>query len=223
MKNKLNWLEAFLLLAPFPLLAFFWTKLPATIPTHWNLRGEIDGWSSKTFGTLLIPGIALSSAALLRLLPRIDSKLRRSNFQSTRMTAALQIIRLAMSAFFLAPFLCIISAALGHQLPTAQFALTSVLLLLAVIGNYLGVIRPNYFVGIRTPWTLENPETWRATHRIGGRLIFFGSTILLVVQFFLPPRVFTFAFFSSAILLLIWALLYSWHHAHTRGAAFQSP
>jgi uncharacterized membrane protein len=52
-----------------------------------------------------------------------------------------------------------------------------------VLGNYLGTIRPNYFFGVRTPWTLESDEVWRATHRNGGRVLVFGSLALLGLQF----------------------------------------
>ena len=55
MKNKLNWLEAALLIAPFVLLAAFWNKLPARVPDHWNLQGQIDGWASKPRGILMLP------------------------------------------------------------------------------------------------------------------------------------------------------------------------
>src|SRR5262249_49354304 len=65
--------------------------------------------------------------------------------------------------------------ALGYKIADARVIVWCILLLLAIPGNYLPNLRPNYFVGTRTPWTLENVETWRATHRLGGKLMFFGS------------------------------------------------
>jgi uncharacterized membrane protein len=79
-------------------------------------------------------------------------------------------------------------------------------------------VRPNYFVGIRTPWTLENPETWRATHRLGGRLMFFGAILLLLAQFFLSEGLFAWLLVTSILSLAIWGFVYSWHHSRTHVA-----
>jgi uncharacterized membrane protein len=107
---------------------------------------------------------------------------------------------------------------LGHSVAVGRIVPAATLLLLATIGNYSSNLRPNYFVGLRTPWTLESPETWRATHRLGGRLMFFGSVSLLVLQFILSESTFVFLFTVSALLLVAWAFWYSWHHFHTQGA-----
>ena len=111
-----------------------------------------------------------------------------------------------------------VAAALGHPVPAGRIVPTSTLLLLAVVGNYLSTLRPNYFAGIRTPWTLESPATWRATHRLGGRLTFYGSILLLLLQFFVSQSTFGILFITSAALLAVWAFWYSWHHFHTQGA-----
>jgi uncharacterized membrane protein len=134
------------------------------------------------------------------------------------MQHALAILRLALAAFFTTVFLIVITASLGHPLPTGRIVPASILLLLAIIGNYSSNLRPNYFVGIRTPWTLESPATWRATHRLGGRLMFFGSLTLLILEFFVSESVFIILFTTSVVLLLLWAVWYSWHHFHTQGA-----
>jgi uncharacterized membrane protein len=89
------------------------------------------------------------------------------------------------------------------------------------LGNYLPNLRPNYFVGIRTPWTLEDAETWRATHRLGGKLMFFGSLLLLISEFFVSAGIFTFLFVSFILLLVLWSFLYSWHHFRTHGATHE--
>ena len=96
--------------------------------------------------------------------------------------------------------------------------MSCLLVFFVVMGNYLGNLRPNFFVGIRTPWTLENPETWRATHRLGGRLMFFGALILLVAQLFLSEAIFGLLFVSSILSLAAWGIAYSWHHCRTHVA-----
>ena len=218
MKNKVNWLEATLLLAPFLVIAALWNKLPARIPMHWNLRGEVDRWASSPIEIFFLPLLALALAALLRVLPRLDPKLRARLHENERMQATLQITRLALAAFFGALFFIQIGTALGYPFASGRAVIWCTLVLLAVMGNYLGNLRPNYFVGIRTPWTLESAATWRATHRLGGRLMFFGALLLLVAEFFLSPRAFGFLFATLILLLVAWAFLYSWHHFRTHGA-----
>jgi len=219
MKNKVNWLEAALLLAPFLVIAALWNKLPARIPIHWNLRGDVDRWaSSKSIEIFLLPLIALAVVALLRVLPRLDPKLRAMLQESERMHATLQVMRLALAAFFGALFSIQIATTLSYPLAGGRAMIWCTLVLLAIMGNYLGNLRPNYFIGIRTPWTLESPATWRATHRLGGRLMFFGALLLLAAEFFLSPSAFGYLFVTLILLLAAWSFLYSWHHFRTHGA-----
>lgn len=216
MKNKLNWLEGVLLLAPLVAVAIFWKELPERIPIHWNLRGEINGWGSK-YSLFVMPIVSLVTIVLLHWLPWIDPKLRRANGGQGRMQSALRILRLALAAFFAAIFATQLAATLGHAVPASRLIPTAMLLLLAIMGNYLSNLRPNYFAGIRTPWTLESPETWRATHRLGGHVMFFGSVILLVLQFFVSKSVFVPLFLTLVALYAVWAVWYSWHHFQRQG------
>jgi uncharacterized membrane protein len=111
-----------------------------------------------------------------------------------------------------------IATSLGRNVAGGRIIMTCLLVFFVILGNYLGNLRPNYFVGIRTPWTLENPETWRATHRLGGRLMFFGGLILFVTQFFLSEDIFGLVFVASILSLAAWGFVYSWHHYRTNVA-----
>jgi uncharacterized membrane protein len=217
MKSKLNCLEGALLVAPLAALVTLWKDLPDRVPVHWNLRGQIDGWGSKP-SLLVMPLASLVTIGLLHFLPRIDPKLRRAPGGHGRMENALGILRLALVAFFGAIFCMQVATALGHPVPASRIVPASTLLLLAIFGNYLSNLRPNYFAGIRTPWTLESPATWRATHRLGGRLLFFGSIALLILEFLISENVFFILFMTSVLLLVAWAFWYSWHHFHTQAA-----
>jgi uncharacterized membrane protein len=184
MKNKVAWLEAALLAAPFVALVTIWDQIPARVPIHWNLHGEIDGWASKPVGLLMTPLIGLLMVGLLHIVSWLDPKLRRGLHRGDRMHTVLQILRIAFAGLFNAIFAVQIASALDHAIPAAKVMQASIPILLAILGNYLPNLRPNYFIGIRTPWTLESPETWRATHRVGGRLMFFGSIMLLGSRIF---------------------------------------
>jgi uncharacterized membrane protein len=218
MKTRLGWLEVVLLAAPFVALAIYWNDLPARVPMHWNFRGQVDGWSAKMPGIFLIPVTGLGVIVLLHILPWFDPKLRRTSGEETRMSAILPIVRVATLGLLDMIFFAQIATALGRHVPGGRIIITSVLVFFIILGNYLGTVRPNYFVGIRTPWTLENPETWRATHRLGGRLMFFGALILLFAQFFIPEALFAWLFVISILAFAVWGILYSWHDCRTHAA-----
>lgn len=131
------------------------------------------------------------------------------------MPVVLPIVRIATLRLLDIIFFVQIASSLGQHLPGGRVVMISVLVFFVILGNYLGNGRPNYFVGARTPWTLENPETWRATHRLGGRLMFFGALILLLVQFFLSEQIFGLLFVVSILSLAAWGFIYSWHHSRT--------
>jgi uncharacterized membrane protein len=218
MKTRLSWLEIVLLAAPFVALAIYWNDLPARIPTHWDFRGQIDGWGAKTPAIFIIPFTALALNALLHILPWFDPKLRRTLSEESLMPAILPIVRIACLLLFDTIFFVQIATSLGRNVAGGQIMMTGLLVFFVILGNYLGNLRPNYFVGIRTPWSLENPETWRATHRLGGRLMFFGALILLLAQFFIPEALFTWLFVVSILAFAVWGILYSWHHCRTHVA-----
>jgi uncharacterized membrane protein len=216
MKSKLTWLELLLLAAPFAALILLWNQLPARIPVHWNLHGEIDSWGSKMPHLLVLPLTALGMVVLLRILPWFDPKLRRRSNDEGLMPVVLPIVRIATLLLLNTVFFVQIATSLGRKVAAARIMVICLLLFFIVLGNYLGNLRPNYFVGIRTPWTLEDPETWRATHRLGGRLMFFGGLILLVAQFFLTESIFGILFLGSVLALAAWSFVYSWHYSRTQ-------
>ncbi len=218
MKSKLFWLEVTLLAVPFLTLAICWDRIPDRVPLHWNAAGEIDGWASKGPGLLLAPILAVGTVALLHLLPWLDPKLRRSGGEEGRMRIALPAMRLATVGLTDLIFFLQLAVSLGQKLDVGRIVVMATLVVLAVVGNFLGTLRPNYFAGIRTPWTLEYPETWRATHRLGGRLMCFGALILLIVQFAVPQEVFVWILVAAVLALVVWSFYYSWRHASQHAA-----
>jgi uncharacterized membrane protein len=215
---KLSWWEIILLATPLVALAIYWNELPARVPIRWDFRGQINGWATKMPGVIILPLTALGVTALLHVLPWFDPKLRKTPGEENRMPTVLPIFRIAFLLLLNTVFFVQIAASLGRNVPSGRIMMTCLLVFFVIMGNFLGNVRPNYFVGIRTPWTLENPETWRATHRLGGRLMFFGGLILLVAQVFLSEQIFGGLFVTSLLLLGAWGFVYSWHHCRTHVA-----
>jgi uncharacterized membrane protein len=212
-----------LVVAPFVALVVFWNQIPERVPIHWNIRGEIDRWAPKAPGLLLLPLIGLRTVVLCHVVAWLDPKLRGNLKKTDRMNKILQILRLAFASFFDAIFTVQLVVALGYKIAAARMIVWCILLLFAILGNYPPNLRPKYFIGIRTPWTLEYAETWRATHRLGGKLMFFGALLLLILEFFLSRSVFDLLFVIFIVLLVVWSLAYSWYyfrsHAITRESA----
>lgn len=156
--------------------------LPAEVPTHWNAAGQVDNTGGRLQLVLLMPLLAAAVAALRRVLPRIDP--RRAAYELFPGTYHLYLN--AVVLFLTIMQLAMIASALGWSVTVPRVALVGVGVLLAVLGNELGRVQPNWFVGIRTPWTLADTTVWRQTHRLGGRLFVGLGTLIAVCGLLLP-------------------------------------
>lgn len=150
-------------------------KLPAELPTHWNFRGEIDGWTRSGIAVFFAPGMGLLVAVLLAWLPRFDP--RRANFPEYEGTWWL--FGNAILFLLAGVHVAVIGIGLGWQVPMPRVIGIGVGALFLVLGNYLTRVRPNWFLGIRTPWTLSSERAWRETHRLGGTLFVLGGLLLI--------------------------------------------
>ncbi|RYD68849.1 MAG: SdpI family protein [Sphingobacteriales bacterium] len=197
MKNTLkkDWLIWLFLLAPFAIITYFWDRFPAEIPLHWNMNGEADSYGSKLEGLLLMPLVNIGLYILLLVLPYIDPK--KANYALFK--SPYQILRFVIHIFLFLAFMMIIFTVLGYDISSQKIIPLAVIALMLVLGNYMGTIRPNYFVGIKTPWTLANEDVWVKTHRFSGKIWVFASLIMLVIALFLP--------INEIIMLLYIALL----------------
>jgi len=155
--------------------------LPEKVPTHWNFSGEIDGWGSAWQGAFLFPLIMLGLLVLMVVLPKIDPKKR--NY--AQMSKAYSAIVLVIMVFFTVMYFGTLGAALGYFEGVPSLVQIGVGALFIIIGNYMGKLKHNYFMGIKTPWTLANEEVWYKTHRMAGPFWVFGG-ILFMVSSLLP-------------------------------------
>lgn len=198
------------MLLPFAAVAVLWPKLPERIPIHWNLQGEVNGWSSRGFGALFLPILNLVCYLLATYLPVLDPRMRRASGMTPGNRLALEVVRLTLVAFIAFAFAVQMLTTFQPGLDGGVLIVNGLLVFLLLMGNYFGNLKPNRFVGIRTPWTLKSDETWRATHRLGGRLMVYGSLAMFCAQFFVPNI--TPVVIGGVILLAAWAMLYSWRY-----------
>jgi uncharacterized membrane protein len=159
-----KWLGPVVIAAMVVFTVVVWSALPERIPSHWSIRGEVDGWSGRTRGALLAPAMAVVVWLLLPLLRRVDP--RRRNYDRFEPTFWLVVNVIVL--FLAVVHVLTLGAALGWGLDMTRALLALVGLMFAGLGNYLPRLRSNWWMGIRTPWTLESDAVWRATHRLAG-------------------------------------------------------
>lgn len=179
--------DTIILLAGLATLIFAWTvydRLPDQIPSHFGPNGQPDDYSDKSVFILIMIALNLGLPLLLKWIPAVDP--RRENYQKFK--RIYELFRVVITLFISALFIVILLNALGYPMEIPRAVMVGVGLLWMMIGNYMGQVRPNWFIGIRLPWTMENPEVWRRTHRIGGA-IWMGAGLLILLSSFLPLSV----------------------------------
>ena len=180
--------------------------LPDPVPTHWNIDGEIDGWTAKPWGVYILPIIDTATILLLLVLPKIAPK-------GFRLEGALKVyylLTLVMAVFMLMIMLFMFSAALNKGFNMTTWIMSGIGLLFIIIGNYLTKIPKNFFLGIRTPWTLSNDEVWFKTHRVSA-WVFIIAGLALMLSPFTPYQniiLFTVIIATAAIPILYSLYLY---------------
>ena len=174
---KKDWVLLILIVLGFALGVYFYPSLPDKVPIHWNSRGEVNGYGSKLFGAFGLPLLNLGLYLLLLVLPHIDPK--RKNYDKFKSTY--QFIKYLLVVFFLGLEVTTLLIATGVTNNPTIFIQISVSMLFILLGNVMGRFKHNYFVGIKTPWTLANEEVWRKTHRMAAPIWVIGGIINILL------------------------------------------
>lgn len=189
-------------------LAWMWNKMPEKVALHFDITGNPDRFGNKS--ALLVSAIILIAVNifvffLLTNIYRIDPKKYAAENKD-------RLVRIAFAvALFLSGILCLIiySSVSGGSRFDTKLIFAGTGLLFVVIGNYLPNLKPNYFAGLRLPWTLENEDNWRKTHQLAGKLWFAGGLFLAVICLFLPPVAAIAVFFTVMIVITVIPCVYS--------------
>ncbi len=179
--------------------------LPATMPIHWGANGEADGFATKINAMILTVGIMVLIYFIIAFVPRIDP--RKENYKYFSKTYNI-VLNAVLLLFFFVNMSTILQG-LGYNVPMSYIAPIMAGLVFIIIGNYLQRVRSNYFMGIRTPWTLSNETVWKKTHRLSGKLFFIGG-LLILISAFLPNGYKSFIMWGSIVLCVAVPYLYSY-------------
>lgn len=151
-------------------------RMPDAIPTHWNIRGQVDGYSPKLLGAFLMPGMMAALLAFIYLLKWLSPE----GFEAERSGETFDYVVFCVTALLAAIHALVLRAAIAHvDVNRALMSLMFIFFLL--IGNVIGRVKRNFWMGIRTPWTLASDDVWDKTHRFGGRCWVITGTIGLLL------------------------------------------
>ena len=143
-----------------------YAQLPEKIPLHWNVRGEVDSYGPKGRGAFLMPAVMVGMLGLFAALPRLTPRpMSLDSFRETYSFIAALSIGLLGYVHVLTLF-----AAISPRFPMVPAILAGMYLFFALMGNVLGRVRRNPYVGIKVPWTLASDRVWNDTHRLAARL-----------------------------------------------------
>jgi uncharacterized membrane protein len=183
-------------------------SLPSVVPIHWDAHGHVNGWGPKWSLFLYGPGGMLLIVLMFSALPWLSpKKFEVDSFRATYLYIMIMVV--AMMAYC---NLLILMSALGSLagivLDVSRAVEGGACLLIALLGNVLGKVRRNFFVGVRTPWTIANEQVWNATHRFAARTFFAGGLLgLLAViakaPFWLPIAAILIAALAPVIYSLV--------------------
>jgi uncharacterized membrane protein len=167
-------------IASFAVVFVLYDRMPDPVPTHWNAHGVANGFTPKPWGPFIGPLIGAALTAVLIGLPAIAPK----DGRLERFGRAYRLIVAAMAGFILFVTMLTSLAAIGVELETTNLICAGVGVLFTILGNVMGKVTRNYFVGIRTPWTLANDEVWLRTHRLGAKLFVLGGLVAVAGALF---------------------------------------
>ncbi|MCD6204391.1 MAG: SdpI family protein [Candidatus Marinimicrobia bacterium] len=158
-------------------------QLPADIklPVHWNINGEPNQYAGKFLGLFMMPIVVMVVILLVTFLPRIEPRKKNINLSMK----AYNLVIISIILVFATLHIVMIMNALGKSLSIGKIVPALIGVLFIVIGNYMGKIRSNFMLGIKTPWTLSSELSWNKTHRLGGRLFILSGFLIIISSFML--------------------------------------
>ena len=181
-----------------------WNRLPEPMASHWNVNDHVDDYMSKFWGVFLMPAMSLGMFLLFLLLPQIDPL--KANIAQFRTTFNLFILLIFL--FFDYMWVLTILWNLGSTGFKMSMAMLPALgLVFIFVGYLLRKAKRNWFIGIRTPWTLSNDRVWDQTHRVGS-ILFFISGVLTLTGSLFSDSAFWFIFapvLGSALFLVVYS------------------
>jgi len=187
--------------------AWFYPQLPAQVPSHWDINGTVDGWQTPLESALFVPIVCVVLMTILWLAGRFDPR--------PSIVAAIDWVVVIMLVFFVGLQVTIMLIGTGNHIPMERIIMIGMAGLFAGIGRAMRDVEPNGFVGIRTFWTMTNPQVWRETHLLAYRTMVISALITMVVACLpIPPAWLFVGGLSSILVGVIWPMIFAYRRYH---------
>ncbi|HET7301595.1 MAG TPA: SdpI family protein, partial [Oleiagrimonas sp.] len=155
---------------------WLYPHLPNRVPSHWDIHGQVDGYLPRFWAAAMTPLTVAGLAVLMVVLPLISPR----RFEIKPFARVYTTLMLVSQGFMLVIGAVMLMAGAGYAVSVPLVAMLAVGALFMVLGNYMGKLRKNFFMGIRTPWTLASDAVWERTHRLGGWTFMLGGVVLII-------------------------------------------
>lgn len=204
MKKKSYFLIILIIVASFAVGIFFYPQMPEKVASHWNIHGEVDGYISKFWGLFLMPIISLGMLILFLIIPKIDPL--KKNIEKFKKYFDNFILFIILFLFYL--YLLTILWNLEYKFDITRALMPAFGILFFYVGVMTEHAKRNWFIGIRTPWTLSSDKVWEKTHKLGGKL-FKASGMIIFLGLLFPQFALWFVSIPLTI-TVIFTILYSY-------------
>ena len=194
-----EWFSVCLLLLFFLAGFFFHFNLPARVPIHWNIYGQVDGYGSAAFSAWLLPLLALGLYILFLVMPKFDP--RQDQYADFR--KIYHYFKDLILCFLFVLFLMTNLSGLGYKINVSLYLPILIGALFVVIGIFMGKIKPNWFMGIRTPWTLSSEKVWEETHKLSSKVFAVSGLLMAATVLFESTGKIILFVLSIAIIVLV--------------------
>lgn len=202
---KTEWLPVAAVILSWVAGVYFYANFPERVITHWNFAGQPDGYSGKTAGAFILPAVLTLMYLFFIFLPLLDPKRERyESFEKVYHVIKMSIIGLLFTIFIISGLVN-----LGISIPINIVTPFMIGILFIILGNYMGKIKQNWFVGFRVPWTLSSENVWNKTNRLGGWCMM-GFGVLLLITPFLPQNLGMWLFIAGIVFVTIVPTVYSY-------------
>jgi uncharacterized membrane protein len=190
---------------PFVYLFSVWHKLGDKVPLHWDINGEVDRYGSKMELVMIPFLLPVLIYVIFLVVPLIDLK-----GKIQKMGGKFYSLRFILTVFMSILAIFIIYSATTKELTNPNLIILGMGVLFIVLGNYFKTIKANYFIGIRTPWTLESEQVWKETHNLAGKLWFVGGLLIIIFSLILNHKINLIVFFIITITITLIPIIYSY-------------
>lgn len=178
---KTEWFSWLMLAASGFIATYWYHQLPAQVPTHWNIAGEVDGYTTPSGHTWLFLGLIIGLYLLFLAIPYLEP--RKDHLKKS--LGFLYLLKNYMLLFFTSMFAYISYAStINTTFDITTYISIAIGILFILIGNYLTQVKSNFLMGIRTPWTLSSDDNWTKTHRLGAITFILAGLLFIISAFF---------------------------------------